>query len=530
MGSVIRTNVGGCAGLGYPVLLLITGLVLSRLVALAAETIQDPSFLIKEFVVEGDNPLSDYDIDNTMYPFVNEPADLDRLNSASAALQRLLHKRGYTSHRVIIPEQTLQDGIVRLRVIAFKVGNVEIEGNQHFSSTNILGNLSALKPESSPKSKKLSRQLLLANEHPAKTLSLTFREGAQPRTIDALVVVQDHRPYNVFATVNNRSSRSTPDTRLTLGLQHSNLFNRDHTLTGTYTTSPENLSRVEQYGLNYQVPVYALGGAFRLYYIKSDVDTGRVAGNFDVSGEGEFVGGSYKHHLLRLGKYSHSISLDIADNLFKNDVSFSGMPIGTDVRSRPLSLRYDGGYRLKQGTTDFHITFRQNLPGGSKNSNSSYARTTQGADQDWQSWRFGFSHTHALGGGWRVNGRFESQYSDERLIPGEQFGVGGANSVRGYDDRIVAGDSGLAASLEVWSPPIKYNVQAIGFIDAGYEDIHHPLPGETENDDLYGVGLGLRGFWNRNASLAVDIAWALSDAGSIDAGHTRVHFNLVLNY
>jgi hemolysin activation/secretion protein len=37
-------------------------------------------------------------------------------------------------------------------------------------------------------------------------------------------------------------------------------------------------------------------------------------------------------------------------------------------------------------------------------------------------------------------------------VPGELFGVGGAQSVRGYEERELAGDSGLQASFEFTTP------------------------------------------------------------------------------
>ena len=52
-----------------------------------------------------------------------------------------------------------------------------------------------------------------------------------------------------------------------------------------------------------------------------------------------------------------------------------------------------------------------------------------------------------------LSARLDGQWSDEPLIPGEQFGIGGARSVRGYEEREASGDSGFFVSAELISKP-----------------------------------------------------------------------------
>ncbi|HEY5701288.1 MAG TPA: ShlB/FhaC/HecB family hemolysin secretion/activation protein [Gammaproteobacteria bacterium] len=82
--------------------------------------------------------------------------------------------------------------------------------------------------------------------------------------------------------------------------------------------------------------------------------------------------------------------------------------------------------------------------------------------------------------------------ANEPLIAGKQYGVGGVTSVRGYDEREVTGDTGYAASMEVWSPPIAFDIRALAFGDIGYRKNQNPLPGESEYSNLGSFGLGLR--------------------------------------
>ena len=80
------------------------------------------------------------------------------------------------------------------------------------------------------------------------------------------------------------------------------------------------------------------------------------------------------------------------------------------------------------------------------------------------------------------------------LISGEQFGLGGAASVRGTDiERPVSGDKGFAATFEVGTPALAEGLRAIGFVDAGWLANNSPTgTNKPSSDRLASVGLGLR--------------------------------------
>ena len=73
----------------------------------------------------------------------------------------------------------------------------------------------------------------------------------------------------------------------------------------------------------------------------------------------------------------------------------------------------------------------RNLRYGTRNDDATYSASRAGAAADWDAWRAGVSLQQPLAGGWIAAFRAEGQYADEPLIPGEQFGLGGARTVRG---------------------------------------------------------------------------------------------------
>ena len=48
--------------------------------------------------------------------------------------------------------------------------------------------------------------------------------------------------------------------------------------------------------------------------------------------------------------------------------------------------------------------------------------------------------------------RLSGQLASTELLPSEQLGTGGTDSVRGYDPRVINGSQGVLASTELRSP------------------------------------------------------------------------------
>lgn len=487
-------------------------------------------FTIAGFVIEGDNPLSAEEGREVLAPFLGDHEGISVLQAAAETLGRYLIEKEFSFRRVILPPQTLKDGMVRLDVVAFRIGRIDIDGNENFSDENILRSLPALKVGEVPNTTQIAQQRLHANDHPSKNIEVRFRESDEERSLNADIRVRDSRPLNVFFALNNTGSSETGDLRSTLGLQYSDLFGRDHIVRLSYTTSPEDFSAVKQYGVFYSVPLYQLNSDVSAFYINSNVDSGVVGGAFDVSGAGQFAGLSYNQRLSRYGSYRHSVGVSFEDRLFENDIVFLGIPIGTDVRSRPLQATYRGSYESKGGNLNFYLSYARNIQSGSNNDDLSYALARFGADPDWGALRFGGGGDASLPANWRLSGRIDGQYAGEPLIPGEQFGIGGAYSVRGYEEREETGDSGGFASAEIWAPPLPLDVRLLGFVDYGYVNNDQPLPGERTNADLLSAGFGLRWTWRSNVSLNVDFAHAFSNAFVTEAGDNKIHFNLLLRY
>lgn len=507
-----------------PALLIAAGLSSS---AAVAQTAVEPTFSIRTFVVDGENPLDDSETNAILAPFTGEQRGVTRLQQAARQLEAGLRERGYGFYRVTLPPQDVTD-TVTLKLVMFRVGRVTVEENQHYSEDNIRASFPTLREGQSPNAREIARNLAMFNDHPGKQAVVTLAESETRDAIDVQLRVRDEKPVNGFAVLQNTGSDSTGEWRLSVGVQHANLFDRDQQLIASYTTSPDKYhSKVHQYGLNWVIPFYGLSSTLSAYAVYSDVDSGRVGGFFDVSGRGTFGGARWTYRLLPQADVNQTLAAAIDYKDYQNDVLFSGQNQGTDVSALPLTLAYGGEWRQGWGKVEWGADYAFNLPSGKNGSSENYAGNRAEATRQWDAWRSFASFAWQAPTGWAVHGRWRGQYSGKALIPGEQFGLGGANSVRGYDEREVSGDKGYSTSVELWSKPYAEQLRFLVFRDIGqvrYND------SALNRHSLASFGAGVRWQPHRNVGISLDVAQAQRNGPEHDVGDWHGHAMLTVRF
>jgi hemolysin activation/secretion protein len=476
-------------------------------------------FTVSKFEVTGENPLSESETQAVFRYYLGDHYGLEGVQEAASALERKLRNSGFAFYQVNIPPQKLEDGTIKLQLIQLKVNKVEVEGNRYFDNENLARNIPTLKSGETPNTRVLSRAINMADAQPSKSLKLQFLESETGGAINAKLKVEDLKTQFAFASINNTGNDETGQFRLTGGYQFTNLFNRDQNLSLSYTTSPSDLSAVQQYGASYTIPFYEVGGEFNLFLARSDVDSGIVAQNLSVSGAGTIALLHYKHTFLQSGPYKQQLDFGIDHKLFENKVGFLGIPIdGTgDVLSRPVTLAYIGFWQGVGKSINFNIAPYVNISGGSNNTDADYDDLRSGATADWSMVRYGFGYDQLISADWLFRLNVLGQQSSDRLITGEQFGIGGIYSVRGFDERTILGDSGAQANFELWLPGFSsYEIRPLVFFDYGQVKLNTPLLSEIPSISISSVGAGLRWSIINKLNVVLDVAYVTDGAEEIN--------------
>jgi hemolysin activation/secretion protein len=502
-----------------------------------------PRFEITRYAVEGNTLLKQEIVDAAVAPFSGPGKDFGDVQRALEALQLAYQKEGWGGVEIRLPEQELDKGIVRLRVVEPRIAKISVEGNQHFSEANIRRSVPALREGETPNSREIGKGIRLANENPSKQSAVVLRASEREDHLEATIRVADVDPKRYSVSLDNTGNVETQRERLGVAFQHSNMFGRDHVMTLQAITAPKNFNDVQVIGLGYRIPIYSLGDSVDLVAGYSNVDSGTVQDLFVVAGAGTVFAARYNQNLPRWGDLEHRLSYGLDYRAYQNDVK----PVGgefnlvPDITVHPFSVTYSGAWRAEgKGEFSYYLSLVQNIPGGSDGQDEHFkqigARFPDGS-AGYRLFRTGLSYARPIGWDWQIRVRADGQYTDDALVSGEMFAIGGADSVRGLNERYVSNDKGYRTSWEIYTPDLAKDAgfdgrwRFLAFYDQGLLRRNKVQPGELEQQSLDSAGVGLRLSYKNNLTLRFDVAFVLHDgttAFNVNGkdGQTKAHFAL----
>jgi hemolysin activation/secretion protein len=527
-------------------LLVLTGIFL--LLASVSFAVSDDKntpvrFEIKNYQIDGNTLIPNDKIAAILAPFIGPRKDIETAQKAAKALQKAYRCRGYGAVRVVLPEQEIGNSVVRLKVIEPRVGKINIEGNRFFNAMNIRNSLPALHSDDPLNTDALSRSLKLANDNPAKKTNLELRNSDKENEVDANIKVKDEQFWKVGATFDNTGDARTGRYRQEFIFQHANISNRDQILALQYTTSPSKPDKVNIYGLSYRMPIYELGSSLDVIGFYSDVDSGTVdlaSTGMQISGKGTVLGMHYNQNLPKIGSYDQKLTAGLDYRAYENSVMFEEVQLGNDVTVHPVSLTYAGIVSLDKASGGFYLGADHNLPGGwvANDSSTDFETARLGAPEKYTVFHYGANLSYFFPGDWQARMAMNGQYTNKPLVPGEQFGLGGANSIRGFREREFSNDRGYSGNVEIYTPNIlktawsgKIQCRALVFYDAGHVSRVDPLPDETTGATVASIGPGLRITDGKNFSIAADVGVIVDPAdGGRGRGDSLCHLRVSLTF
>jgi hemolysin activation/secretion protein len=221
----------------------------------------------------------------------------------------------------------------------------------------------------------------------------------------------------------------------------------------------------------------------------------------------------------------------------------------------PLSLNYRGNLQDAFGPATLGLGLSANLWYSSSSASSLGASTNApttlngaaalqqitGSGESSGHWvvlRPSFSQDISFYTNWITSFRADGQWASEPLVSIEQFGAGGVNSVRGYHEGEVFGDTGWHVSLEQQTP-----AQVVGNIRDGtpltirgsvymdYARVYLIDPqGRPGSTPLLGTGFGFTAAAGSHWQTQFLFSWPLLSAGTTPAFQPRFNFALTAQF
>jgi len=462
-----------------------------------------------------------------------ELADESPQNLA-AALDSAVKDAGYLFSNVSLESYDKSTGVLTVAVSSINVGQIKVTGNQAYSVENVIRSLPSLEIGAPVHMGSLERNLSVANQIFSKAATVSFSIDQSTQDLIAQVNLNDASPKHTYAWLDSTGTKNTGRMRAGLGFQHSNLFDRDHTGSATVSTSVTQPEDVQTLGLSYRVPVYRTHGHLNWSYSNSRVDSGTIDEVFEVKGQGKTTSFGYTQSLTTVGDYTQNLGISLRDSTSDNDIDHQGQPLGSVVRSRPIEIRYEGKWESGALSYTGYASYLKNVESGSNNNFAAYNRVRAGATPDWSANRVGGSIQYRKEN-WAVNAQANLFFSNDLLVPNEQYYAGGMNTLLGFEENELYGDKGIDFKIAVTTPAFKNNLRFHGELGYAKSERQDSRENSLINEDIASAGVGASWNWKQKLYTTLKVGYVLDgiESGNDSAtakgdikGHISVYYRL----
>lgn len=450
--------------------------------------------------VHGITVLPRVDVEAVLRPFQGRALSLDDLRTVAARLTALYRKRGYFLSRAYVSHPAVVDGAARVVALEGRLGDVDVQGNRHYSARMLRRFLQPALREKVVRYDDFMKGLLLMNEFPDIHVRATLQAGDRAGVSDVLLTVEDASPVHVTLEANNYGTRFIGTYRAGLSVLDGNLSGGGDNLS-VRSYIPLGINSSPPYvQAQYAMPLSDAGDRLSFSYVNGAVAVGEELSLLGLRTDATMYGLAYAFPLLRTERAEGTLSA----GLFVK--TFIGFDLGNESQHdelRELLLDWSGNSSDKAGPLTagngrnfYSMSLTQGLGtmlGGSPNNNglSSHA----GAGDSFTHFNFDVSRLQALDSLHTLSIRATGQLASGPLTIGEQFALGGPDTVRGYRPVEVLGDDGYTVSVELrrmLSEGMHGNLQGLLFVDHGGAFVSNPQPFSPSARFLTAAGVGFR--------------------------------------
>lgn len=486
----------------------------------AAPAPREVRFDVMEYVIDGNTVLPPNLVEKVLQPYLGPGKTFKDLEAAREALEKAYQDAGFLSVVVSLPNQRVDSGEVKLSVVQAQVGKLAVTGSQYHLPSQIKEQVPSLAPGQVPYFPQVQQELAAVQGSDMQVTPL-ISGGAEPDQILVDLKAQDTVPLSGAIELNNRQSFNTTRGRVAANLQYANLWQAGHRLGLSWQYAPWRPGDTNTVSLIYGLPLSKSDDlSFSWTQSRSDTPIKTGDGGSTLT-RGHFMGLRWQHELDPLNwtlRHNLFASVDYKHNQDKTEI------VDALESSKP-ALRYttvSAGYFLNwQVDADQALTWTTSVNTSNKALSGrlvncdgrvmdQFACKRSASSPDFLAWRTGLDWRRPAWGKWRLNASLDVQVASGALASGEQFSLGGPDTVRGYYDYEQSGDWGANGRVElvspVWLDWASVRATSLVFIDRGFVKLQNALPGQTASAQLGSAGLGMRVDAAKGLQLSVDAA------------------------
>lgn len=483
-------------------------------IPLSGQANPEPVIPLQRITFTGNTVFTEEQLNQSSAPLLNRSVTLAELQELASKITKLYQEYGYITSRAILPaDQNINDGEIVIQIIEGKLERIDIKRDEQGRlSENYVRDRIAQAVTVPLNFTRIEDELQLLRNDPQISeikANLSAGEGSGNSILEVT-----YKEANFFSLTSQFDSYGNPATgiyRVGVTPQILNPLGVGDRLLVSYMRS----GNADSFNTNYQIPLNPKGGTldFSLAFGQNLI-TEPPFDELNIKTDSQTYELSFRQPLVRSPREEFALSLGLA--IEQSNFSLDGIPFNVqtsefdDGRSQATIIRFGqdfisrdsaGGWAFRSvfnlGIDAIGATIRNNAPDGRFFAwNGQILRVQRlGSDRD----------TLALL-------RFSAQLTGDALLPLSRFSTGGPQSVRGYRQNQITGDSGIQGSLEFQLPVARDNegssiLKLLPFIEAGTVWNTSGINETGAPQTVVGIGTGL--MWQPSRSFTIRLDYGI---------------------
>lgn len=450
-------------------------------------------FVLQQIQLNGNTVIRTPTLASTWQSLLGQTVSLAQIYQLAADLTARYQQAGYVLSQVIVPVQTIQQGVVRLQVIEGRISDVQLMGTgaDHPIAQAYATHIKQQQPLTK---QTLERYLLLLNDLGGVDAQPYIQAGNEQ---GALKLVIQLKPTPIYRQVgiHNRVNPALGDLRMDAAVLTGHQWGfEQHYLGLSSSLSTQVNSLVYQL----QQPIGGDGLLASASLSASQVEP-ELRGKTLSQSESWFASAGLQYPVVRSQQsnlYVYS-ALDVLIN--RRDSAFDGKTeLDEQIYALNLGARWEW-VDAHQGINQIDLSSALGLPilDANQPSDSLLSGAAGRGNPHFFKQNLSLSRVQSLGNTWSLLTALQAQWSKDTLLSSQQMSLGGAQYLRAYDPGELSGERGIAAKLELRAQQTWASTRLThyGFFDWGEVRMRSLQPSGRlayREDRAQSVGLGSR--------------------------------------
>ncbi|MDJ0746176.1 MAG: ShlB/FhaC/HecB family hemolysin secretion/activation protein [Xenococcaceae cyanobacterium MO_167.B27] len=456
------------------------------------------TIVVDEFIFGNSTVFSPEDLQAFTKDVTGTPVTIAELLAVTSKITQEYNKQGYITSGAYIPaNETFDDGVVTIEIVEGKLEEVNLTGVDGVHPDYIKKRIQGKKGKPLNVNNLVASLQLLQLDPLVNSLSTQLRSGSQLGNSILDVEVNPANTFSLVTKLDNDRSPSVGSFRRGVQISDGSLLGQgDRVRLGYFNTKGS-----DEISFNYGIPLNRNNGTISFDFSNSWNDVVEEPANeLDIQSEYRIFGLNFRQPLVRSPQQEFALGLILDRQFSQTKLGGDGFAFSNgaedDGKTHVTALRFYQEW-LRRGQSQV-MGLRSQLNLGLDLFGATINDDENIPDGTFFSWQGQAQFARQLARDTIFLFNINTQLADSSLLPIEQIGIGGANSVRGYRQGLLLTDNGVIASAEIQIPIIRIRswdsvIQLAPFFDYGVA-WNGGIDTDPDPNNLASVGVGL--IWN----------------------------------